>query len=407
MPATFTQSLTRSRALQPGEPPVGAVVIGGDYQGLGIVRSLGRQRIPVCVVDDELSISRYSRYCGRFVKLESLREERTTVDSLLKLGKRFDLRGWVLYPTREELVAALSRNREELSEYFRVPTPEWECVKWAWDKRNTYQLARELDIPTPATHYAESIADLSILDDFEPPFAIKPAIKEHFFYATKAKAWRADSHTELKALFEKASRLAPQQEIMVQELIPGGGTQQFSYCAFFRDGKAVGKMVVRRRRQHPLQFGRASTYVETVDVPLLEELSERFLRAIDYYGLVEVEYKLDPRDAKYKLLDVNARTWGYHSLGVRAGVDFSYMLFADQMGLPVPVSTGRAGVAWARMSTDLPAAVMSMLSGETSFTSYVRSMKNCNVEAVFSGSDPMPGLAEVALIPYLAIKRGF
>ena len=32
---------------------VGAVVIGGDYQGLGIVRSLGRQGVPVCVVDDE------------------------------------------------------------------------------------------------------------------------------------------------------------------------------------------------------------------------------------------------------------------------------------------------------------------------------------------------------------------
>ncbi len=386
---------------------VGAVVIGGDYQGLGIVRSLGRHHIPVCVVDDELSISRYSRYCGRFAKLESLREERRTVDSLLELGKRFNLQGWVLYPTREELVAAFSRNREELSEYFRVPTPDWECVKWAWDKRNTYQLARELDIPTPATHYAESIDDLSSLDDLEPPFAIKPAIKEHFFYATKAKAWRADSHAELKNLFAKASRLAPQQEIMVQELIPGGGTQQFSYCAFFRDGEAVGKMVVRRRRQHPLQFGRASTYVETVDVPVLEELSERFLRAIDYYGLVEVEYKLDPRDAKYKLLDVNARTWGYHSLGVRAGVDFSHMLFADQMGLPVPVSTARTGVAWARMSTDLPAAAMSILSGDTSFTSYMRSIRNCNVEAVFSVSDPMPGLAEVALIPYLAIKRGF
>ena len=121
-----------------------------------------------------------------------------------------------------------------------------------------------------------------------PPFAIKPAIKEHFFYATKAKAWRANSHAELRTLFQKASELAPCEEIMVQELIPGGGSQQFSYCAFFRDGEAVGKMVVRRRRQHPLQFGRASTYVETLDIPILEELSERFLRAIDYYGLVEV-----------------------------------------------------------------------------------------------------------------------
>jgi len=29
------------------------------------------------------------------------------------------------------------------------------------------------------------------------------------------------------------------------------------------------------------------------------------------------------------------------------------------------------------------------------------------VEAVFSAGDPLPGLAEIALIPYLAIKRGF
>ena len=171
-------------------------------------------------------------------------------------------------------------------------------------------------------------------------------------------------------------------------------------------GEAVGKMSVRRRRQHPLEFGRASTYVETVDVPILEELSERFLRAINYYGLVEVEYKLDPRDSQYKLLDVNARTWGYHSLGARAGVDFSYMLYADQVGLPVQVSTGRSGLAWVRTTTDLPAAMVAILRGDTDWKGYFRSLINCNTEAVFSPNDPLPGLAEVALIPYLAIKRG-
>jgi predicted ATP-grasp superfamily ATP-dependent carboligase len=166
-------------------------------------------------------------------------------------------------------------------------------------------------------------------------------------------------------------------------------------------------MVVRRRRQHPLQFGRASTYVETLDIPILEELSERFLRAIDYYGLVELEYKLDPRDSQFKLLDVNARTWGYHSLGVEAGVDFSYMLYADQLGLPVPASKGRPGVGWVRTTTDIPAAIVGILKGDTSLKEYLRSLRNCNAEAVFSASDPAPGLAEVALIPYLAIKRGF
>jgi D-aspartate ligase len=114
----------------------GAVVVGGDYQGLGILRSLGRQGVPVCVVDDERSISRFSRYCTHFEKLPDLRGERNTVDSLLEIGTRLNLHGWVLYPTREELVAAFSRNRTELAEVFRVPTADWDVVKWAWDKRN-------------------------------------------------------------------------------------------------------------------------------------------------------------------------------------------------------------------------------------------------------------------------------
>ena len=393
--------------MRPVHHPVGAVVIGGDYQGLGIVRSLGRRGVPVCVVDDEYSISRYSRYCKSFVSLATLRDQHKAVDSLLEIGKRLGLEGWVLYPTREELVAAISHRRSELSEVFRVPTPDWESVKWAWDKRNTYRLAGELGIPTPITHYPVNIDQLAELDSLTPPFVIKPAIKEHFFYATKAKAWRANSQSELGALYRKASELAGDGEIMVQELIPGCGSQQFSYCAFFRDGEAVGKMVARRRRQHPLEFGRASTYVETVDVPILEEFSERFLRAIDYYGLVEIEYKLDPRDAQYKLLDVNARTWGYHTLGAEAGVDFSYMLYADQVGLPVEPSRGRSGLSWVRTTTDVPAAMMAILRGDTSFVDYLRSLKDCDVEAVFSAEDPLPGFAEIALIPYLAIKRGF
>ena len=51
----------------------GAVVVGGDYQGLGIVRSLGRSGFPVCVVDDEPSIARYSRYATHAIRVPLLR----------------------------------------------------------------------------------------------------------------------------------------------------------------------------------------------------------------------------------------------------------------------------------------------------------------------------------------------
>jgi D-aspartate ligase len=386
---------------------VGAVVVGGDYQGLGIVRSLGQQGIPVCVVDDEHSISRYSRYCTHFVKLRDLGDDVTVVENLLRTAEALRLHGWVLYPTRDEHVAAFSHHRSRLCRAFRVPTPPWETVQWAWDKRNTYKLARELSIPTPVTKYLSDGDSTRELDGLTPPFAIKPAIKEHFIYASRAKAWRARDHAELKALFGKAADIIGPGEVMVQELIPGGGSQQYSYCAFFAGGEAIGKMVVRRRRQHPLQFGRASTYVETVDVPLLEELSERFLRAINYYGLVEVEYKLDPRSSQFKLLDVNARTWGYHSLGQRAGVDFSYMLFADQVGLPVAPRKGDLGKSWVRMTTDLPAALLGLVAGDMNLKAYIRSLRNRPVEAVFSLADLLPGIAEILLVPYQVAKRGF
>jgi D-aspartate ligase len=384
----------------------GALVVGGDYQGLGIVRSLGRHGVPVCVVDDEHSIARFSRYATHAVRVSELRDERATVETVLDVGRRLGLDGWVLYPTREETVAAFSRYRSDLSGQFRVPTPDWSTVRWAWDKRNTYALADELGIPAPRTWYPRDLDDVREIDaDF--PLALKPAIKERFIYATKAKAWRADSRSDLERLFQEARTLLEPGEIMVQELIPGDGRQQFAYCALFKEGRALASMVARRRRQHPPEFGRASTFVETVDLPLLETLSERFLRRIGYYGLVELEYKLDPRDGQYKLLDVNARTWGYHTLGFGAGVDFPYLLYADQLGRPVEPCRGRIGVRWIRLVTDLPVGVVEVLGGRLDVQAYLRSLRRPHVEAVFSREDPLPGLAELALIPYLALKRGF
>lgn len=394
-----------SEARRDGKP-VGAVVVGGDYQGLGIVRSLGRQGVPVCVIDDERSIARLSRYATHSVAVASLRCQRQTIDTVLEIGRRLNLKDWVLYPTRDEIVAAFARHRQMLTEWFRVPTGDWNTIQWVWDKRNTYQLANELGIPAPRTWHPRSLDQLEQICA-DPPFALKPAIKEHFIYATKAKGWRANNRTELRELFQRAAAQVGPDEVMIQDLIPGDGRQQFAYCAFFKEGRAVGSMVVRRNRQHPLEFGRASTFVETIELPLLEQLSERFLRAIDYYGLVELEYKLDPRDGQYKLLDVNARTWGYHTLGPGAGVDFPYMLFADQVGEQVKPCRARAGVTWIRLVTDLPTGIRQILNGHLDWRSYLQSLKSFQVEAVFSREDPLPGLAELALLPYLFLKRGF
>src|SRR5438067_209279 len=91
----------------------GAIVIGGDYQGLGIVRSLGRRGVDVVVIDDEHSISRHSRYVADSYRFRDLRTDEHVVGALRTVAERRDVHGWVVYPTREETVAALARHRGE------------------------------------------------------------------------------------------------------------------------------------------------------------------------------------------------------------------------------------------------------------------------------------------------------
>ena len=385
---------------------VGGVVVGGDYQGLGIARSLGRHGVPVCIIDDERSIARYSRYATHAVRVKDLRDEKKTIAALLDAGRRLNLRGWVLYPTRDETVAAFSQHRDALSEWFRVPTPDWATVRAAWDKRNTYRLAQQLGIVIPRTWFPETVEDLREIDGGFP-LIIKPAIKEHFIYNTKAKAWRVDSREELKRRFEEAAAFVPAGELMIQDYIPGGCEQQYGFSAFFKDGRPIGTMVTHNIRSHPPQLGRSSTFVETIDLPILEQFATQFLVAINFYGLVEVEFRLDPRDGKYKLLDVNARTWGYHSLGQAAGVDFPYLLFQDQLGRPLGQSRARAGVCWVRLMTDLPVGIHGFVLGRWGLREYLKSLSSADTGAVFDVKDLLPSLAEVALVPYLVLKKGY
>lgn len=383
---------------------LGALVVGGDHPGLGVVRSLGRRGIPVYVIDDQPCISRFSRFVQRVIRVPDILDERRTVDSVLDVGRRYGLRNWVLIPTRDETVAAFSRYRAELAEFFTVTTGEWESVQWAWDKKKTYDLAETLDIPCPKTFNPKNADELPAYYA-RLPLAIKPTVKENFFYATGAKAWRCDSVEQLHRNYDRAARQIRPEEILVQEIIPGDGSEQYSWCAFVRDGIPHSTLTARRLRQHPREFGRAATYVETVEAPVIEELSERFVRAIHYHGLVEIEYKRDPRDGGFKLLDVNARAWGFHVIGAACGVDFPWLLYADRLGLPIKPARAKPGIGWLRVLTDFPTALSDLAHGYISPGAYVRSLLSTRVESVFAWTDPLPFLIEILLLPWLITKK--
>jgi len=385
---------------------VGAVITGGDFQGLGAIRTLAKKDIPIILLDSDLCISRFSKYKKKFFKSPHTSEKESYCEFLVDLARREKIQGWVIYPNSDESVYVLSKFKNILEEFYRIPIPGWDVIQNVYIKKNTYQVAEKHGIPIPKTYCPENLEEL-LNQDLQFPLVIKPSIRDHFYNKVRIKAFRIKDREELIDKYQFVSSIIDPSEVLIQELIPGGPDNLYSFCPFFKNGKVVTSIMARRARQHPMDFGHASTYAELVEVPEMRMNAEKFLRLINYYGLAEVEFMRDPRDGKYKFIEVNPRIWGWHTLAIGAGVDLPYILYQDMIGEEIDVQHPVKDFKWVRLITDIPTVFKEIINGRMKIKDYLASMKGKKEFAVFSLNDPLPFFAEAMMIPYLWIKRGF
>lgn len=384
----------------------GVLITGGDFQALGAIRTLGKKGVPVVVLEDEYAISRFSRYTQSVLRAPSIGHKEKYVEYLIALGKTTQYKGWMILPNSDEAVAVLSKHRDVLTEYFRIPTPSWEVIKYVYIKKNTYKVAESNGIPVPKTYY---FGDLNELIDMgvKFPLVMKPSIRDDFYNKTKLKGFKIDGQKELIEKYQWMSQVIDPSEILIQEFVPGGPENLYSFCPFFKDGKIITAIMARRARQHPMDFGHASTYAETVNIPEIRNLAEKFLKTIGYYGIGEVEFMYDPREHVFKLIELNPRIWGWHSLAIAAGADLPYLLYQDMLHEDLQVGEIRNNLKWVRLITDIPTVLSEIMKGNVRLSDYIETMRGKKVFAVFSLDDPLPFFAEIAMLPYLYWKRGF
>jgi len=387
----------------------GAVVFGGTSSALGVARALGRRGISTILLarGNRLSVERVvaatSRYPSAVLGWPSADDE-VQARYLFDVARKYGLRNWALIPTGDDDAAMLARNAETLSAAYRVVSSPWSAVEQAYDKRLTYRLAAEVGVAHPWTFYPVDAGEVEQLE-CAFPVILKPAVKRGYNRFTHAKAWRVENRQQLLRQYREAWSLTDAALIMVQELIPGGGEAQFSFAALCRDGQVLASVVARRTRQFPVDFGLNSTFVQTVEEPGVEIAARRLLAALRYSGPVEVEFKRDPRSGEFKVLDINPRLWAWHTLGARAGVDFSYLLWRLAQGQPIAGCRGRSGVAWINPVGDACAGLAEMRRGRLRLRDYARSLWGMPLEqATFALDDPLAGLVEAPLLGYLLAK---
>jgi len=383
---------------------IGALILGGAHGGLAITRSLGRHGIPVGYVTDNHLITKFSRYV-EFSETWAGPTHADAAETLIEIGRRHDLAGWILLPGGDPEAQLIAHARSQLASFFRITTPDWETARWALDKRQTYERAAALGIAHPPSFYPPNREQVAQLD-CRFPLVLKPATRWDNNAFTLAKAWRVDDKSALLFRYDQAVAAGGEGNVLLQELIPGGGAAQFSYAALWDRGQPVASLVARRARQYPIEFGYSSTFVETIENADVEHAAVRFLRSLDYSGLVEIEFKFDSRTQRYNILDVNIRGWTWIALGRRAGVDFPYLLWRCAMGETVTPGKGRPGVAWMHFSRDFVAALQEIWVGRISPADYFGSLRASTEFAAFALDDPLPGIADLPLLASrLATRR--
>jgi len=381
----------------------GALIVGGAHNSLAVIRSLGRRGVPVRFLTHDHPLARFSRYVTQSGRWPGPNDPDAAA-WLVQYAQRHGLDGWTLFACGDAEVQIAARNHAILSTVLRLATPPWAITRWAADKRLTYQYANDIGVHAPWSYYPQSCADAARVD-CRFPVILKPTVHERRNAFTQAKAWRVDDGESLLARYTEAAALVGEQAIVLQELIPGGGDRQFSYAALCDRGVAIASLVARRVRQFPIDFGYTSTLVETVEQPQVEEAACRILRSLEYSGLVEVEFKYDARDGRYKILDINARPWTWIGLGAAAGVDFPFLAWQLAQGeTPVPVRA-MLGVRWVHFTRDLVAACQEIWRGRSSPARHLSSLRRPLTFAAFAKDDPLPGLIELPLVAARALTR--
>ena len=375
-------------------PPI---VLGDGITALGVVRSLGRAGLEPMLASRSGDFAGRSRWVrGRTLDLSESDDPAALLEGLRGAG----VETGVLIPCSDLWSQAVSHVPDEARGRFPTSMPSVEVVELLVDKWLFAETLDRFEVPHPATLAA---ADVSDLDGVElDGFFLKPRDSQRFSRLFRKKAIRfADRAEAVEGLQAMVDAGLP---AVLQEYVPGPPTAHYFVDGFVDRTGVVRALFARRRiRMFPTDFGNSSMMVS---VPLEEAAQaagslERLFADIGYRGTFSAEFKRDPRDGAFKLLEVNSRPWWYIGFAAHCGVDVSVMIHRDALGLPVEtVSHYKVGERCVLLPQDFRAYRAIRRTDGLSFVSWVRSWIGAT-PSIFQRSDPLPALG----LPIFAVRR--
>ena len=306
-----------------------AIVIGCDVGGLGVIRSLGIKGFKVLALSyDRTDFGNASKYVYKSVRIpHPRREEKDFVDFLIRNSHIW--KEALILESNDDIAVSLSKNKDYLSKFYKIVTPDWEILKRFIYKSETYRLSEKCGVPYPRTFHPVSYDEICKLsDEITYPCIVRPVLGQEFMNEFNSKNFKVNDKHELLSRYTLC--LKKGHDTLLQEIIPGPDSNLYRMMMYINSrGVANAKFLLRRIRQAPPQFGFTRVGTSYTRISQVEEFTEKILREADFRGFAEAEFKLDPRDNKLKLIEINVRMVKTNWLATYCGVNFPWTIYMD------------------------------------------------------------------------------
>ena len=127
-----------------------AIVLGHDVGGIGVVRALAMKGIYVIATHGRFASGYASKYVSERHYIPHPREhEKEFIDLLIRNSNKW--RGALLLETDDDVAVSISKNKKELGKYYKIVTADWEILRKFIEKKETFKLSQECNVPHPKT----------------------------------------------------------------------------------------------------------------------------------------------------------------------------------------------------------------------------------------------------------------
>ncbi|MFJ8745487.1 ATP-grasp domain-containing protein [Embleya sp. NPDC127516] len=313
------------------------------HQGsVGAVRSLGRAGVAVhAVVEDAFTPTALSRHLRRrhVWPTTGLEDPAALIDRLLWIGRRLPARA-VLVPTDDEAALLAAGAQDRLAECFLLPKIDPDLPADLADKRGLYRRCLAHEVSAPDTRFPIDREQLL----FHARELGYPVVVKNLAPWDRLRAPVVRGTTLVRSERALLASVHVPRGVLLQAYVPRESAQDWIVHLYAApDGRCAPVFTGLKLRSWPPHAG-VTTYARTLANPGLAHRSARLCRAIGYRGPADLDWRLDLRDGRYKLVDFNPRVGAqFRMFETDRGLDVVRALHLDLTGRAIPTGVQREG----------------------------------------------------------------